>query len=269
MNGLGYPEKRSPGHAERPVPPSRPSRAHFPCPGTACPPVISSIGLDSADTYLAQFAVSAGGLAFRSSQAGASDPSLPWATAPCKCLVDGTVFWGPQRPGAEKTSGEEAKDTAVPPGCLQPSHTTPSPSAHGAEPERQGFLPAGVLRPGMGTEDHSWEVIALRALPDPSLQLCPLCPLKGLSILNLTCPGPTPLQLQTQKMHFLYPAEPMGHVQTGKKPPKGRHIHPSDLGVGAGSKGKFSFLKALKERDPMNPLGHSSPILSCSPPSLA
>lgn len=97
---------------------------------------------------------------------------------------------GPQRPGAEKTSGEEAKDTAVLPGCLQPSHTAPSPSARGAEPGRQGFLPAGVLRSGMGTEDHPWEVIALRALPDPSLQLCPLCPPKGLSILNLTCPGP-------------------------------------------------------------------------------
>lgn len=99
----------------------------------------------------------------------------------------------PRVQGLKRPQEKKPKKQWSFPGCLQLSHTTSSPSAHGAEPERQGFLPTGVFGSGVSAEDHPWKVITPR----------PQTPPTGLSTLNPTCPGLTPLQHQTQKTDFL------------------------------------------------------------------
>lgn len=85
------------------------------------------------------------------------------------------------------------------------------------------------------------------------LQLCPLCSSTDLSTLNPTGPGPTPLQLQTQNTHFPVPCQASVSCANWQRTPQRPMIHHRVLGEGDGSKGTFSFLKALKGRDLMSP----------------
>ena len=132
------------------------------------------------------------------------------------------------------------------------------PTSPRAELEKQGFLPSGVLRSGVGTKDHPWEKDCSQSSPKPLTPVLPLCPPKLHSTLSAgvwLLFNPKSSCTVSTKGYFLMAHRTYVLRANWQKAPKGSHNHHCALEVRRvlGAEETSLFLKALKERGPWSP----------------
>lgn len=183
----------------------------------------------------------------------------------------------PQNPRVEK---EKPKKQLCLQGYHDSMHTSPR-----AELKRKDFYPnpnpkltltptltSGVLRSGVGTEDHPWQSDCSQGFPKPLLQFCHFVP-QNYTWHHLLESGCSSIPNLLHRLHQrAFPDASRTYVSHASWPkvPKSCHIHHCGLEVrGLLGAEETLFLKALKERSQWKPLRHSSPTLSSSPSGLA